>query len=176
MDAVMGRLQQMGDTQTGGSIAALGLCNRSENGRSSELAGAVLASSYAETLRGWDMPVARSVVAKRAFSWCGMDLLHDFKEGSRSKTFTIGPATSGRDISSVKCSICRLKVGASFTPHATHHAAFRSWAQLPCAASADTPAILSTFSLGSQGILFVRLWVAAALVWASGSSSSISSS
>jgi hypothetical protein len=56
---VMGRLQQMGDTQTGGSIAgtipifpwtvgisqsfaALGLCNRSENGRSSELAGEAL--------------------------------------------------------------------------------------------------------------------------------------
>ena len=29
-------------------------------------AGAVLASSYAETLRGWDMPVIRAVVAKRS--------------------------------------------------------------------------------------------------------------
>ncbi len=28
--------------------------------------GAVLASSYAETLRGWDMPVMRAVVAKRS--------------------------------------------------------------------------------------------------------------
>jgi hypothetical protein len=28
-------------------------------------AGAVLASSYAETLRGWDMPVTRALVAKR---------------------------------------------------------------------------------------------------------------
>jgi hypothetical protein len=99
----MCRLQQMGDTQTGGSIAgtrhtlrtlfrnlqrlqssALGLCNRSDSGRSSEIAGtglrlqptlrvncsnnfsgAVLASSYAETLRGWDMPVTRALVAKR---------------------------------------------------------------------------------------------------------------
>jgi hypothetical protein len=55
-----------------------------------------------------------------------MDLLHDLKEGSRcsvycrhtetlltgsrSKIFSIGPATSGSDISSVKCTVCRLKV------------------------------------------------------------------
>lgn len=37
--------------------------------------GAVLASSYAETLRGWDMPVARAVVAKKYGVGCFLLLL-----------------------------------------------------------------------------------------------------